>query len=160
MIDLSRPPQLLTQAHDGSNFDCGESELNRWLQKRALHNQASGASRTFVVVDGESRILGYYALSAGAVSSREATGAVRRNLPDPVPVMVLGRLAVDVSCQGQRLGAALLKDAFLRTATVAENVGVRALLVRAINESAKRFYLQHGFAPSPVNPLTLMLRLS
>ena len=159
MTELSGPPQLLTRAHDGAAFDCGEPELNEWLKKRALNNQASGASRTFVVVDGNCRILAYYALSAGAVSSRQAPGSVRRNMPDPVPVMVLGRLAVDLSCQGKRLGSALLKDAFLRTATVAEHVGVRALLVHAINESAKHFYLQHGFTPSPVNPLTLMLRL-
>lgn len=160
MTDFSGPPQLLTRAHDSGVFDCGEPELNEWLKKRALNNQASGASRTFVVVDEQSRVVAYYALSAGAVSSREAPGSVRRNMPDPVPVMVLGRLAVDLSCRGKRLGTALLKDAFLRTATVAENVGVRALLVHAINESAKQFYLQHGFTPSPVNPLTLMLRLS
>ena len=160
MTDFSGPPQLFTRAHDSGGFDCGEPGLNEWLKKRALNNQASGASRTFVVVDGQNRVVAYYALSAGAVSSREAPGAVRRNMPDPVPVMVLGRLAVDLSCQGKRLGTALLKDAFLRTATVAENVGVRALLVHAINESAKQFYLQHGFTPSPINPLTLMLRLS
>lgn len=156
MTDLSGPPQLLTQAHDGSGFDCGEPELNEWLKKRALNNQASGASRTFVVVDGQCRIVGFYALSAGAVSSRKVPGAVRRNMPDPVPVMVLGRLAVDLSCRGKRMGPALLKYAFLRTATVAENVGVRALLVHAINESAKQFYLQHGFVRFPANPLTMM----
>lgn len=160
MTDYSGPPQLFTRAHDSGGFDCGEPELNEWLKKRGLNNQASGASRTFVVVDGQSRVLAYYALSAGVVSSREAPGSVRRNMPDPVPVMVLGRLAVDLSCQGKCLGTALLKDAFLRTATVAENVGVRVLLVHAINESAKQFYLQHGFTPSPVNPLSLMLRLS
>lgn len=159
-MELSGPPQLLAPSHDCSGFDCGEAELNGWLKKRALSNQMSGASRTFVVADARGRVLAYYALSAGAVSCREAPGAVRRNMPNPVPVMVLGRLAVDVSCQGKRLGSALLKDAFLRTATVAENVGVRALLVHAINESARRFYLQHGFTPSPANPPVLMLRLS
>ncbi len=104
-------------------------------------------------------MLGYYALAVGAVAHAAVTGAVRRNMPDPIPVMVLGRLAVDLSCQGKGLGAAMLKDAVLRTVSVAENAGVRALLVHAHNESARQFYLQHGFSDSPINPLTLMLRL-
>ncbi len=128
--------------------------------RRALANQASGASRTFVVTDEEgARVRGYYALAAGAVAHERATSTVRRNMPDPVPVMVLGRLAVDRGAQGHKLGAALLQDAVMRTVAVANNAGVRALLVHALHERAKQFYEHYGFQPSPAHPLTLMLRL-
>ena len=152
-------PQALTPQHELSDFDCGEPILNEWLKRRALINQLSGASRIFVVTAESNRVLAYYALAAGAVTHADAVGAVRRNMPDPIPVMVLGRLAVDRSCQGRQLGSALLKDAFLRTVNVAENVGIRALLVHAINDAAKQFYLDRGFQPSPANPYALMLRL-
>ena len=152
-------PQPLAPIHDYSGFDCGEPTLNEWLKRRALANQITGASRTFVLVGELNRVLGYYALAVGAVAHIDATGAVRRNMPDPVPVMVLGRLAVDLSCQGKKLGVALLKDAVLRTVAVSENAGMRALLVHALNESAGKFYIQYGFSASPVNPLTLMLLL-
>jgi len=152
-------PQPLVQTHDPSAFDCGEPILDEWLKRRAFANQITGASRTFVVVDGHNRVLAYYALAAGAIAHAEAAGAVRRNMPDPVPVMVLGRLAVDRSCQGQQLGSALLKDALLRTINVSQSVGISALLVHAINDAAKQFYVRRGFQPSPVNPYTLMLKL-
>ena len=97
--------------------------------------------------------------SAGAVSHQESPGSIRRNMPDPVPVMVLGRLAVDQSLQGQHMGAALLQDALNRAASVAQNIGVRALLVHALNERAQQFYSHYGFVPSPLNPMTLMLPL-
>ncbi|MDO8466398.1 MAG: GNAT family N-acetyltransferase [Gallionella sp.] len=156
---MMQAPQPLAQIHDCSGFDCGEPTLNEWLKRRALANQITGASRTFVLVGEFDRVLGYYALAAGAVAHANATGAVRRNMPDPVPVMVLGRLAVDLSCQGKKLGAALLKDAVLRTVAVSENAGMRALLAHALNEPARQFYIQYGFSVSPVNPLTLMLPL-
>lgn len=152
-------PQPLTQVHDCSDFNCGVPVLNDWLKRRAFANQETGASRTFVVVGDHNRVLGYYALAVGAVAHAAVTGAVRRNMPDPIPVMVLCRLAVDLSCQGEKLGTAMLKDAVLRTIAVSENAGVRALLVHALNESARQFYLQHGFSASPINPQTLMLRL-
>lgn len=155
-----KAPQPLAQGHDLSAFDCGEPVLNEWLKRRAFANQISGASRTFVVVDESNKVLAYYALAAGAVTHAEAMSAVRRNMPDPIAVMVLGRLAVDRSCQGRHLGSALLKDAFLRTVCVSENVGIRALLVHAINEGAKQFYLQRGFQSSPINSYTLMLKLT
>jgi len=156
---MMQAPQPLAPIHDCSGFDCGEPTLNEWLKRRALANQITGASRTFVLVGELNRVLGYYALAVGAVAHIDATGAVRRNMPDPVPVMVLGRLAVDLSCQGKKLGVALLKDAVLRTVAVSENAGMRALLVHALNESARQFYIQYGFSASPVNPLTLMLLL-
>ena len=155
---MQAPPPL-AQMHDLSIFDCGEPVLNEWLKRRAFANQVSGASRTFVVSGERNQVLAYYSLAAGAIALGEAIGSVRRNMPDPVPVMVLGRLAVDRSCQGQQLGSALLKDALLRTVSVAENVGIRALLVHAINDAAKQFYVQRGFQQSPINPYTLMLKL-
>jgi GNAT superfamily N-acetyltransferase len=133
--------------------------MDEWLKRRALANQSSGASRTFVVLDDDGRVRGYYALAAGAVSHKSATSNVRRNMPDPVPVMVLGRLAVDRGAQGQQLGAALLQDAVKRAVSVSSNAGVRALLVHALHERAKQFYERYGFQSSPTHPLTLMLRL-
>jgi len=152
-------PLPLSGKHDFAEFDSGEPSLDDWLKRRALANQSSGASRTFVVVDARQRVMGYYALAAGAVSHRASTGAVRRNMPDPIPVMVLARLAVDRGAQGKQLGGALLKDAVLRALSVAENTGVRALLVHAMHENAKAFYLHYGFEVSPADPMTLMLRL-
>ena len=111
---MTFPPVPLGPEHDCTAFDCGEPMLDDWLKKHALANQRSGASRTFVVTDAEGRVLAYYALAAGAVDHAEATGAIRRNMPDPIPVMVLGRLAVDHHQQGRKLGASLLKDAVLR----------------------------------------------
>lgn len=153
-------PQSLVASHVISEFDCGEASLDDWLKRRALINQVSGASRTFVVTDQDNRVCGYYALAAGAVAHQLATGSVRRNMPDPIPVLVLARLAVDHRAQGIKLGAALLKDAVARAGSVAQNAGVRALVVHALNENAKAFYQHYGFAESPINPLTLMLRLN
>lgn len=152
-------PQLLSDNHDFSDFDCGEPLLNGWLKRRALANQSSGASRTFVAVDNHQRVMGCYALAAGAVAHRDSTGAVRRNMPDPIPVMVLARLAVDHKAQGKQLGGALLKDAVLRALSVSENAGIRALLVHALHEKARAFYRHYGFEASPADPMTLMLRL-
>ena len=159
MIPPLTAPRPLAQPDLLSEFGCGEPSLDEWLKRRALANQGTGASRTFVVTDEGRRVFGYYALAAGAVSHEAATSAVRRNMPDPVPVLVLGRLAVDQRAQGMQLGAALLQDAVKRSAAVAENAGVRALLVHALNERAKQFYEHYGFQPAPMHPLTLMLRL-
>ncbi|MDO5626405.1 MAG: GNAT family N-acetyltransferase [Pseudomonadota bacterium] len=153
-------PQPLTAAHDLDGFACGEASLDEWLKRRALTNQLSGASRTFVVTDPHARVCGYYALAAGAVAHHAATSSVRRNMPDPVPVMVLARLAVDHRAQGMKLGAALLQDAVHRAVAVSQNAGVRALLVHALHERARQFYVHYGFQASPQHPLTLMLRLS
>jgi GNAT superfamily N-acetyltransferase len=152
-------PQPLQVDHELGTFECGEPSLDEWLRRRALANQLNGASRTFVVLDETQTVMGYYALAAGAVSHEHATGGVRRNMPDPIPVLVLARLAVARRAQGHRLGAALLQDAVLRAIAVAENAGVRALLVHALNDNAKAFYEHYGFVPSPMDPMTLMLRL-
>ena len=152
-------PQPLTADHQTDAFKCGETSLDEWLKRRALLNQANGASRTFVVVDDNHTVMGYYALAAGAVHHQDATRSIRQNMPDPLPVMVLARLAVDLRTQGMQLGAGLLRDAVERSLAVAQNAGVRALLVHALHERAKQFYLYFGFQASPVHPLTLMLRL-
>ena len=152
-------PEKLTAAHDLSQFECGEPELDDWLRRKALHNEERGASRTYVVRSGR-RVVGYYALAAGAVAHTYAPGRVKRNMPNPVPVMVIGRLAIDLRFQGQGIGSALLRDAVLRTAHAAEIAGIRALLVHAISESAKRFYVKSGFIASPVDPMTLMISIA
>lgn len=150
---LLGPDDLLDQ------FDCGEPALNDWLRRRAKANQAGGASRTYVVMDGEGRVAGYYALAAGAIAARDAPGAVRRNMPDPIPMVVLGRLAVDRSWQGTGLGAALLRDAVERAVAASRAIGVRGLLVHAISEAAAAFYRRYGFIPLPDAPLILVLSL-
>ena|ERR1700686_4772459 len=152
-------PQHLSSEHDVSNFDCGVPELDNWLKRRALQNEASGASRTFVITDA-SRVAGYYSLATGAVAHTKATGRVRRNMPDPIPVMVLARLAVDREYQGKGLGVGLLKDALLRTLQASEVAGIRAVVLHAVSESAKRFYLAHGFAESPLDPMTMMVTIA
>lgn len=152
-------PIALGPEHHVASFDCNEPVLNNWLNRHALGNQSTGASRTFVVTDEAQVVCGYYALAAGAVDHSTAAGAVRRNMPDPMPVMVLGRLAVDRSYHGQGLGADLLQNAILRTTRLAQEVGIRALVVHALHDQARNFYLHHGFGASAIDPLVLMLRI-
>jgi GNAT superfamily N-acetyltransferase len=152
-------PCALAATHRLDDFDCGEAELDDWLRRRALVNQLGGASRTFVVTDADNVVRGYYALAASAISHELALGRIKRNMPDPVPAIVLGRLAVDRQAQGIQLGGALLKDAQQRVAGIAEQAGVRAILVHALHEHAQRFYEHYGFERSPLQPLVLMLRL-
>jgi GNAT superfamily N-acetyltransferase len=149
-------PEHLNEGHDIAAFDSGVPLLDDWLRKRALPNEGRGASRTYVVTAG-GRVVGYYALATGAVSFQEARGRIRRNMPDPIPVMILGRLAVDKAFQNRGLGAALLRDSVLRTRQAADIVGVRAMVVHAISDEAKRFYARYGFTESPINPMTLMI---
>jgi GNAT superfamily N-acetyltransferase len=151
-------PQPLAPDHVLDAFDCGATALDDWLKRRARRNEADGASRTFVACVG-AYVIGYYSLAAGAVLHAVATGKVRRNMPDPAPVILLGRLAVDRRWQGKGLAADLLADAVLRTLGAAETVGVRAMLVHAISEDARRFYEKHGFRASPIEPMTLMITI-
>lgn len=154
-----RSPEHLRPEHDLAAFDSGVPALDDWLKRRARDNERSGASRTYVVCAGK-RVVGYYALASGAVAPAAAPGRVRRNMPNPVPVMVLGRLAVDRAYQGRGLGRGLLRDAVLRTLQAAEFAGIRAILVHAMSEDARRFYERYGFAASPVDPMTLMIALA
>jgi len=152
---MLRAPELLAAHHALGGFESGTPSLDDWLRRRALHNQASGASRTFVARDDE-RVVGYYALAASAVAPDAATGRFRRNMPDPVPVAVLGRLAVDKAYQGKGLGRALFRDAALRVLSAADSIGIRGMLVHAISDEAKAFYLGLGLNVSPLEPMTLM----
>ena len=152
-------PEHLTAAHDVSAFDSGVPDLDGWLRKRALANEETGASRNYVVCAG-GRVVGYYALATGGVAQVQAPGRVRRNMPDPVPVMILARLAVDRGWRGRNLGASLLRDAVVRTLQAAEIGGIRAILVDAISEDAKRFYERHGFRVSPLDPMILMITVA
>ncbi len=154
-----RAPEPLKSEHDVSTFCSGEPELDDWLKRRALKNEQSGASRTYVVCIDQT-VVAYYCLAAGALSQALALGKVRRNMPDPIPVIVIGRLAVDQNWQGKGLGRALLRDGILRTVQAADIAGIRAILVHAISQKAKGFYESCGFYASPVDPLTLMITLS
>jgi len=149
-------PTPLAPEHEIEEFASGVEPLDTWLKQRARANEAGGASRTYVVCQGK-RVVGYYSLAAGSVLHHTATGRVRRNMPDPVPAALLGRLAIDQGWQGRGLGAALLQDAVLRVVGAAESIGVRAILVHAISEAAKAFYEHWGLRPSPVDPMTLMI---
>lgn len=153
------PPEPLSEHHRLDGFVCEEPTLAAWLKMRALKNQLEGASRTFVVCDGAD-VIGYYALAVGAVSHVAAPGSVRRNMPDPIPVMVLGRLAVHAGWANQGIGRGLLKNALLRTLRVARDAGIRAILCHAISSKAKQFYLKHGFVESPIDELTVMLNIA
>lgn len=154
-----QPPVPLADSHRLDDFRCTEPFLEAWLKRTARKNHLSGASRVFVVTDASDAVVGYYALAAGSVTRALAPGAVRRNMPEPIPLVVLGRLAVHSAHAGRGLGRGLLKDAVLRTQRLATDLGVRALLCHAIDERARAFYLRHGFLVSPMEPLTVMMPL-
>lgn len=154
-------PEPLGPDHILEGFDCGRESLSLWLPRHALQAAGAGSARTYVVVDSEqNRVVGYHALTAAALEREAASARVIKGMPRyPVPVVLLARLAVDVSVTGRGLGAWLLRDAMLRTLAAGETVGVRALLVHALDEHARRFYLRHGLEPSPSDPLHLMILL-
>ena len=156
-LDLS-PPAPITADQELVDFDCGELSLNEWLKKRAFKNHAAGASRCFVLCTGKA-VIGYYSLSAGAISLDAAPKAMRRNMPDPLPVLLLGRLAVDRRYHNQGIGQALLRDAMIRVVNVAGNAGVFAILLHALSEQARQFYLSRGFVESPLQPMTLLMTI-
>lgn len=151
-------PQPLGEAHDLAVFDCGEPALNDWLQKRARASQATGSARAFVVAEN-AIVVGYYALASGSVRTELSPGAFRRNMPQPIPVVLLARLAVDKRWQGRGVARGLMRDAALRISQAAESIGVRGVVVHAVSADAKAFYLALGFEPSPLEPMTLLIRL-
>lgn len=152
-------PEPLTDRHETEAFQSGVESLDVWLKRHAMKNQVSGASRTFVVCEGP-RVMAYYSLASSAVTAEMATGRLRRNMPDPIPVVVLGRLAVDRSLQGQGIGRALVRDAGLRILQAADSIGIRGMIVHALSAQAKAFYEQVGFKASPLDPMTLMITLA
>ena len=157
-IDIT-PPEKLQTHHSLKTFDSGKPVLDEWLQKRALPNEKTGASRTYVVCI-KKQIIGFYALAVGSIESINASGKIRRNMPDPIPVMIIGRLAVDQKFQRIGVGQGLLRDAVLRIIQASEIVGIRAILVHALDEDAKIFYQRCGFRVSPLEPMTLMITVS
>jgi GNAT superfamily N-acetyltransferase len=161
MGEVSRltPPETLASHHEFEAFSCGEASLDDWLKRRARANQLSDASRTYVVCDGN-RVIGYYALASGTIAVENAPGRFRRNMPSPIPVAVLARLAVDLDWHGRGMGRALFRDAAGRVAQAADVIGIRGIVVHAISEQAKSFYLALGFDPSPSEPMTLMVTLA
>jgi GNAT superfamily N-acetyltransferase len=152
-------PVPLAAHHLTEGFACGTESLDNWLKRRALKNQVQGASRTYVVCD-EARVVAYYALASGAVLGAEATGRFRRNMPDPIPVVVLGRLAVDSALHGKGVGRALVRDAGMRVLQAADVIGLRGMMVQALSDEAKVFYEHVGFEPSPIDPRLLMITLA
>jgi GNAT superfamily N-acetyltransferase len=152
------PPGPIAADHRLDAFDSGEASLDAWQRQRAPRNHASGAPRCFAITDGGA-VVGYYTLSAGSIAHAEAPKPMRRNMPDPLPVLLLGRLAIDRRHQNRGLGQALLRDAMLRAVSVAHDTGVFAILLHALSEPAKRFYLSRGFIESPLQPMTLMMTL-
>ncbi len=153
------PPEKINPCHQVDQFDCGNIQLNNWLKHRAFKNEIQGASRTYVVTF-ENVVVAYYCLANGAIAQTLCTGKVKRNMPDPIPVMIIGRLAVDQNWQGKGIGKALLRDAILRTLQASEIAGIRAILVEAISEEAKQFYEKCGFTISPIAPMTLMITIN
>lgn len=156
---MLRAPEPLTPDHDIAGFDCGVASLNHWLERRAAANQVSGASRTFVACE-DRKVIGYYVLASSAIAPAAAPGRFRRNMPDPVPVVVLGRLAVATRHHGQGLGRNLFQDAALRVIHAADAIGIRGMVVHALSDEAKAFYLRLGLDESPLDPMTLMVTVS
>lgn len=152
-------PEPIRPDHDCSSFSSGHPALDDWLKRRALANQASNASRTYVVTDGP-RVIAYYALASGALACAHATGRLRRNMPDPIPMAILARLAIATSAQGKGLGRALFRDAALRVLAAASVIGIRGLLAHAISDDAAAFYRAIGMASAPDDPRTMMVTLA
>ena len=157
-VSLSAP-EPLADGHQLETFDLGEPVLDEWLRRHARTNHASGASRTYVVCEGTT-VVAWYALASGAIAQSIATGRFRRNMPDPIPVVLLARLAVDRDYQGRGLGRALFRDAGRRVAHAADTIGIRGLVVHAISEEARRFYIALGFDPCPAEAMTLVVTLN
>lgn len=155
MSGYSRP-RPIREDDDTATFDSGERSLDDHLRKWALANHLQGASRCFVTCRN-GRVVGYYALASAGIQRSDASGRVRRNMPDPVPVILLSRLAVDRREQGLGLGKHLLRDAIERCVQAADIVGVRAMLVHALHDNARAFYAHFDFEPSPTDPLHLLL---
>jgi GNAT superfamily N-acetyltransferase len=148
-------PEPLAARHEIDAFDSGVASLDDWLKRRAIQNQTSGASHTFVVSDNDV-VVAYCALASSAIAPAATPGRIRRNMPDPIPVIVLARLAISRSHQGKGLGRALFQDAARRVVHAAQTIGIRGVLVNAISDEANAFYLRLGLELSPTEPMTLM----
>lgn len=156
---MMRVPESFNPQHNIEGFDCGIASLNTWLERRALANQARGATRTFVVCD-HNNVIAYYALASSAIAAAASPGHFRRNMPGPVPVVVLARMAVATTHHGQGLGRALFQDAALRVIHAADAIGIRSMIVHTLSKQTKGFYLRLGLDESPLDPMTLMVTIS
>ena len=158
-MTLARPEPLRSD-HDVSDFSCGHATLDEWLRRRALANQKAGASRIYVVThDRGLKVAAYYAIASGALAVRDAAGKLRRTMPDPIPMAILGRLAIDQNFQRQGLGRALFRDAVVRIMRAADEVGIRGLMVHAISDEAAAFYQALGLQAAPEEPRLFMITL-
>lgn len=155
-------PEPLSPEYVVEGFDCGRLSLNIWLERHARQAAAAGSARTYVVVDsGQARVVGYHALTAAGIERENASGRVVKGVPRyPIPVVLLARLAVDGSAARRGLGVWLLRDAMTRTLAASETIGVRAMLVHAIDDEARAFYLRHGLETSPTDPMHLMILIN
>lgn len=156
-LNINKPTPILEE-HNTNVFCSGNDLLDDWLKFKALSNEKKRASRCFVITKNNT-IIGYYAIAAGSIAHKEATGKIRRNMPDPIPIMILGRLAIDKNYQHMGLGTALLKDVLLRSLQAADIIGIKAILVHAIDQNAIHFYQERGFRSSPIDEKILMLSL-
>ena len=153
-------PELLSETHDLSDFDCGRPELNDWLVKKALKSQQRNNAKVYIVTDSiTTKVIGYYAIAMGSVQREGAIAALRRNSPNPIPMIVLARLAVNDSYHGKGIGVGLLKDCVKRSVYAMNVVGGAGILVHAIDDSAKGFYARFGFKESTFDSMTLMARI-
>jgi len=152
-------PALLDTTHHLDAFQSGVDTLDYWLRHRARKNQASGASRTYVVCEA-STVLAYYCLASGSLTSEQSSSSrFSRNMPNPIPVVILGRLAVDQSLHGKGIGRALVRDACLRVQQAADVLGIRGIVVHALSLEAKSFYEKMGFDAAKQDPMMLMITL-
>ena len=153
-------PTLLSTEDDVTQFDCGVSDLDIWLKKKALNSQNQGNARIYVVKDANNpAVVGYYAIAMGSVRRESAISSLRRNSPNPIPMVILARLAVHREYNKLGIGSGLLKDCVMRSIHAMEIVGGAGILVHAIDESAQQFYTKFGFQPSPFNNMVLMARM-
>jgi len=153
---LSRPGAI-SPSHDTFKFFCGQDSLDDWLKHTALKSEGRSA-RTYVVCSGAT-VVGYYCLATGAVARASAPPKIRRNISDPIPVMIVGRLAVDRHFERRGIGGGMLQDAFRRVLQASESVGCRAVLVHAIDQDAVDFYARYGFVEFPAGTRTMFLPL-
>jgi GNAT superfamily N-acetyltransferase len=158
MANTINAPEPLTNQHNVDNFDCGEDTLNEWLKKRALKNEDRGGSRTYVICQNNV-VIGYYALAAGSVVHQKVPSAITRNMPEPIPIVILGRLAVDKNYQNQKLGSSMLRDAILRIVQAEKILGIKAIMVEALSDEAVTFYKKYGFRDSPVEKRLLFITI-
>lgn len=157
MGKLIAAPEKLGPTHNTEGFESGAAALDLWFKRHALASQRADTARTFVVCQGKT-VVGFYSLAVGAVDHAGVPGRIAQGVGrHPIPVMLLARLAVDRRHAGQGIGKGLLKDAIRRTTQAAELAGIRAILVHAKDDGARQFYEKHGFEPSPLDPLQLLL---